>query len=508
MNNSVLKVSKYLVKFTDQKDKAWATFTAHRNLSYSGLATPQDITGSVIPKVSSMLGLEYKGTPLTDMTKGAGKTMELEGFEWTWQLRGDNYRPLVILEDYEPTVLYAGAARSIFKIKVDCNIALKGSIILFEGPQKFQARVQTDPYADGSGFILECQVMTDDDGMFIPKDMLMPGSIVQIAWAVYGEASIDAGPTTYVMDNVFKMRSWLTKLRKKYKVTGDAFRQRLNGGEFTHLLVREKKEGSPTYWGSFADMIFEKELAEDVEYAMTWSRGQNQSVMDLSSSEIVQQGPGLDELLEEAPQYTYNTFSIPLLEEALYSNYFNRVPWQKRNIVIHTGERGIKKIQDAIASIANGQWSDMAAFYIDKYGKRTEDSAVDLVFGAYYKAYRMQMGGSVTFSHLPSLDDPKINLEKDDEGYPLNSSKMYILDLGFGNAFSGDNLKYVSLKNGDVKVPICGIVNPKGVGDGNGGAYTASHSGDWYEVHALRHFGVHLHDPSYAMVLTPASRYS
>ena len=35
-----------------------------------------------------------------------------------------------------------------------------------------------------------------------------------------------------------------------------------------------------------------------------------------------------------------------------------------------------------------------------------------------------------------------------------------------------------------------------------------SHSGDWYEVHALKHLGVQLHDPSYAMVLTPASKYA
>ena len=101
MNNSVLKVSKYLVKFTDQKDKAWATFTAHRNLNYSGLASPHDITGSIIPKVSTMLGIEYKGTPLTVMSKGAGKKLELDGFEWTWKFRGDTYRPLVMLEDFE-----------------------------------------------------------------------------------------------------------------------------------------------------------------------------------------------------------------------------------------------------------------------------------------------------------------------------------------------------------------------------------------------------------------------
>jgi hypothetical protein len=506
MNNNVLKVSKYLVKFTDQKDKAWSTFTAHRHLSYSGLAAPEDITGGIIPKVSTVLGIEYKGTPLTEMTKGAGKTIELDGFEWTWQLRGDNYRPLVVLEDYEPKVQFPGIGRSIFKVKVDCNIALRGSVILFEGPQKFQARVQNDPYADGSGFILECQVITDDDGMFIPKDLLLPGAIIQIAWASYGEASVDSGPTKYMMDNVFKMRSWLTKLRKKYKVTGDAFRQKLNRGEYTHLLVKEGRPGSPTYWSSFADMIFEAELAQEVEWAMVWARGQNQSVMDLSSSEIVQQGPGLDELLEEAPQFTYNTFSIPMLEEALYSNYFNRVPWQKRNVVIYSGERGIKKIQDAIANIANGQWSDMASFFIDKMGKRSESEATDLVYGAYYKAYRMQLGGSVTFAHLPSLDDPKINLEKDDEGYPLNSSKMYILDLGFGNAFSGDNLKYVTLRNGDAKIVIPGFVSPLGIGKSS--EYPAAHSGDWYEVHAMKHFGVQLHDPSYAMVLSPASKYA
>lgn len=92
-------------------------------------------------------------------------------------------------------------------------------------------------------------------------------------------------------------------------------------------------------------------------------------VIDEQTGSMVRQGPGLQELMEEGNIHYYNKFSVKLVEDFLADIFFNRVEFKNRNIVMLSGQVGCQMWNDAIANIANGQFSDTSSFFIDDDGK-------------------------------------------------------------------------------------------------------------------------------------------
>lgn len=528
-----------MIKKTDPGQREWNTLTKQRHLTtLAGAKRAQDITGSMINLIATERTVSKGSTPIQDFTRGRGLMMELDREEWTWQLRGSSYRPLVILEDLEPTNQYMGIHKTTFRLKFDCDTPLKGSIITFEGPFRYQVRVQENGWKDGDGYVFECQLMTDDENLFLPKSLVRPGRLANCMWASYGEMSVDDGPTKYAPDAVFKMRSWLTMIRKQYQVSGHAARTKLNDGMSTHWIVAGQYPNgktTPAYWVDIAEAEFEAELNMERENVLFYSRA-SKSVFDLSSMEIAKQGPGLQQLMEDANQLPYSVFSLALVEDFLYDIFYNRVPFNKRHILMFTGERGLRLWERAIRDVANGNFSDMSRLFIDIHTMNTYSydpkgnmhgstvggntaagmsntgakmgyqTANALAYGSYYTCYRMFPGGSITIAHLPVLDDQRINLELDDDGYPLSSSEFYIFDLGFGgDIFGGTNLKYMTLKNGYSRTQAYGMYTPKGPNINN--EYPITHTGDYYSIHHLEHLGIHMEDPKMAGWLKPNSRF-
>ena len=88
-------------------------------------------------------------------------------------------------------------------------------------------------------------------------------------------------------------------------------------------------------WTTWAEMIADQEWKMEEEYLLMYSRS-TRSIIDEQTGSKVNQGPGLQELLEEGNIEYYNKFSIRLVTDFLRGIFFNRVGFENRDIYMLT----------------------------------------------------------------------------------------------------------------------------------------------------------------------------
>jgi hypothetical protein len=485
MQNSA---TKFLLYKNDTSNLAWGNYTKQNHLYYNGLIQPAELAQKPLQFVSTTKSLSRGITPLLDLTKGQGKTIKIGQDEWTWKLYGMNCRPAVVLEDIEPTNNVQGIQHTKFKIKLDAEYFVVGDILAPKGPKKFQARVQEEPMMDGGGWIYTMQLITDDPTMYLPKKFTRAGEQWKKLFSTYGEGRIDAGSTYHSEMPYFVMQSWLSHVAKKYKVTGDAASSVLvaqpNITDTNGKLVPGGR-----YWTYTQEAIFDRQWKQDLENLITYSRS-TKKVIDESTGNMVRQGPGLQELLEEGNVHYYNKFSVKLVSDFLSDIFFNRVSFKDRNIVMLSGQVGCEMWSEAIAKIANGKFSDMSSMFI-KEGAGDRSQGGNLIFGNNYKTYNM-LWGSLTVVHYPIYDDIETQTEINPmTGRPAESQRFTFLNLGLGDGFANDNLQFVERERGESYGYRMGTFGPYGPTTNE----AMAHTGDFYEVIRTKKCGIQLTDP-------------
>ena len=102
----------------------------------------------------------------------------------------------------------------------------------------------------------------------------------------------------------------------------------------------------------------------------------------------------------------------------------------------------------------------------------------------------MPNGAVFTLIHNPLFDDPDYNQEKDPvSGYPKSSSMFLFMDLANGGN-GASNIQMVVKKDGFKYGYVEGLVGPGGPKRGG----FMAHSGEFYEMHYSKEFGVHIED--------------
>lgn len=481
-----------LYKQNDPKT-SWANYTMENHLAYNAYIKPTKLGEDAMQFVCTTKSLSRNLTPLTDMTKGKGKVKMIDTSEWEWKLYGIGYRPAIVLEDYEVDNLFLGKGQSKFKIKLDCDYFRVGDILIPRGPKQFQVRVQEEPYADGDGTVYTVSLITDDHNFFLPKQFTRPGEQWKKIGTSYSEARIGAGSTSSGDMPHFVMRSWLTKMAKSYRITGDAAAAKLVVKPYLEVEGGKYQQASSDMWFTVQEAIAEREWKQEKEMMAMYSRS-TRSLIDEQTGLPVKQGPGLQELLEEGNIQYYNKFSINLVKDFLRDIFFDRIEFKNRNIYMLTGQIGLELFDEAVKDIVNGSFSDQATYYIDDNGNKMDRSqGGSLGYGNYYKVYNMMWGKLIPI-HFPAYDNRDFHTEINPAtGYPVESQRFTFVDLGFGDGLGGDNLYWIEKNKGEKFGYTCGTYGP--YGPTNGLNMPMSHSNDWFEVIRESSQGVQLTDP-------------
>jgi len=486
------KQSKFQLFRQDGKELSWANYTMENHLGYNAYIKPTQIAQDAVQFIATTKSLSKGITPLMDLTKGQGKTITIDTREWEWKLYGTSCRPAIVIENVEEGNETCGIQFTKFKLKLDSDYYVIGDVLAPRGPKQFQARIQEEPVPDGNGYIYTLALMTDDPTFYLPSKFLQSGEQWKKMFSTYSEARVGAGSTMYNESPYFIMRSWLTHTAKKYRITGDAARARL----VVRPLIVDSKTGKTDkgsdMWYHYAEAVAEREWKEEQEYILMYSRS-TKKVIDEQTGLPVNQGPGLQELMEEGNVHYYNNFTIRLVENFLRDIFFNRVKPENRNIYMLTGQIGLEMFDKAVKNIINGNFSDQAVYYIDDSGNKVDRSqGGTLAYGNYYKAYNMQWGTLIPV-WFPLYDDLEKHTEiNPDTGYPTESQRFTFLNLGLGDGMTSDNIMYVERKDSESFGYMCGTYTPYGPNKGN---MPMSYPGDYFDVYRTKQLGIQLTDP-------------
>jgi len=221
-----------------------ANFTEVNHLGAAFMAEPHKFD-KVLTRVFT--ASRMADNPLLAMTKGMGRTSEIESFDWEWELMGSSSRPLVATA----AASGSGITLSEITLTLDEDWFKPGDVISpAAGTTRQLVRIQSGPVAGagpGVGWEYVCRLMGDDQLSALSAAAQLAGVQWSKMFSVYEEGGDQSGSTTYAMP--MKLRSQLSTLRKEYSITGDAANQAL----VVALMDAEGKVYKDYKWLKYAE---------------------------------------------------------------------------------------------------------------------------------------------------------------------------------------------------------------------------------------------------------------
>lgn len=150
------------------------------------------------------------------------------------------------------------------------------------------------------------------------------------------------------------------------------------------------------------------------------------------SGEVIRMGAGLFEQMEVSNTMPYNTFSLKLIEDALYELSASKLDFNERTFIIKTGERGALAFHKAVLDTVSG-WT---AFQIngDQVGvvRKTNSPLHEnaLSAGFQFVEFMAPNGVKVKVDVDPMYDNIVRNKIMHPLGGPAYSYRYDIFDIG------------------------------------------------------------------------------
>lgn len=427
----------------------------------------------------------YSENPLQTILSKYTDEKVIDKFEVEWTINGSAYRPALIIEDTSGGNDVVGTYGSEFNIVLDVDWFKIGDVIA-PWNAEYPCRVMSEAIPQGTGFKYRLRFLdTASSPRGVPAKYLKVGVRWSKLYSLYGEAAERAG-STVVGTSQIVFRTRINRLRKQYRITGDARDEVLAVG-----IVDETGKVHKT-WISWVEASFWRQWHREME--LSYWYGRMATGLQDTTGYNVYSGPGIHQIIREHGHvHYYNKLTPQLLQEFIMDIYFGRLapgPRERKQLVLFTGEWGMKLFNDAVTeSILNKQnvfITEGTMFYKTKSEYHTN------AFGAgmQFTEYKFFNGASVMVVHNPLYDDLTINGEPDPlTGYPINSANILFMDLSGEGA---KNIHILRRRNAFSLAYVVGTVGPTGrVNGGN-----SAHTGDYYEMVVQDDCGIMVEDPT------------
>lgn len=302
------------------------------------------------------------------------------------------------------------------------------------------------------------------------------------------------------------MRNEWSVIRIQHKVPGSMLNKKLAVG----IPITKETEGrythtTATMWMHNVDWEVECQFSEYKNNAYAFgrsNRNSNGEYMNFGKSgNVIKTGAGLFEQMEVANTMYYNTFSLKLLEDALYELSASKLGFSERYFLIKTGERGAIQFHKEVLKTVSG-WTQ---FVLDNSSigvvQKTQSQlhTNSLSAGFQFVEYKAPNGVRVKIDVDPFYDDPVRNKILHPNGgvaFSYRYDIMYIGTMDQPNIFKckikGDN---------EYRGYQWGLRNPF---TGQKGNPHMSFDEDSAIIHRMATLGICILDPTRTMSLIPA----
>ena len=361
--------------------------------------------------------------------------------EYTWDVVGSSRRNIPIVEARTAageliSSGLAGAGTEPFYVVFAEDWFADGEVIVGEKNEVYPLRILGDPRMEGTNAVYKVELMGGNiSGM--PAEELAAGKRFSVEYApVEKELSRKVGDVRF--SSPISMRHEWSTIRIQHKVPGSMLNKKLAVG----IPVTEATESGKlvknvkSMWMHVVDWEVECQWSDYKNNIMMYGRSNrtaNGEYLNFGKSgNAIKMGAGLREQMEVANTMYYNTFSLKLLEDALYELSASKLDYGDRYFVIKTGERGASQFHKAVLNEISG-WTQ---FEIDNSSVKVVDKTSSplhsnaLKAGFQFVEFMAPNGVRVKVDVDPFYDDPVRNKVIHPDGGVAESYRYDILYIG------------------------------------------------------------------------------
>jgi hypothetical protein len=358
--------------------------------------------------------------------------------EYYWDVVGSSKRniPLIEARDEDGTPVTAasgnvGVGTAPFYLVFPEDWFADQEVIVGNLNEVYQFRILGDARFEGSNAVYKVELMGGNT-TGVPAERLLAGERFSVETAyVEKELSRKAGDVRF--SSPISMRNEWSTIRIQHKVPGSMLNKKLAVG-----IPVVKEDGSRSVehmWMHHVDWAVEQQFSEYKNNALAFGRSNRNSNGEYlnfgKSGNAIKTGAGLFEQMEVANTMYYNTFSLKLLEDALYELSAAKLDFGERQFIIKTGERGAILFHKAVLNTVSG-WTqfvtDGNAAIIEKTSSKLHSNALSA--GFQFVEYKAPNGVRVKLDVDPFYDDPVRNKIQHPLGGPAMSYRFDIMDIG------------------------------------------------------------------------------
>ncbi len=398
------------LQFTKQK---WNTgFTDQNSLAQALMTEPEVMSKTLAYVFGEKYAIQY-------LTQGTGrvsnKYTKIGNQQFRWPLQGALTKAIPITGSFSPASS-VGANYSPFTVRLAEKYFAVGDVVASES--RVQARVQEEPYQDGSDWVYVLRLVTNDPTATMPTGDLVTGKEFSFEYTAFEEFS-EGGNSK----EAFPM--WFTN-----QMTTSRMSYSMSGGAQTDVMVlsvgaRNGKGGSQLwmYEKEYQVMLQWMEQTERMRWYSKYNRD-SQGLVNLpgTNGRPVLIGAGIHDQIANSNVRTYTQGTETLFRNFILDLMDNSKDAENKKFIAFTGKGGMLEFDRAMrSSIASSMIVD--THYVSGSGQ-------ELTLGGQFTTYKGLLGTELTLVHLPLYDKKENNrLLHPETQWPLESYNFTVLDF-------------------------------------------------------------------------------
>lgn len=479
----------------DQRD--WTGLTTDNHLGALYMQEPQ--------LVSEVIEMIYKvnlgGDDIVSFINKFPVMYIDDDVPYEWLLQGADEKNIPIIDYWDNTYAAkptrAGIARSPFFVEFGERYFEMTDVIVGEKDELYKLRIISEPISRGTSWLYEVQLVTGDDTLFVPAEEMAAGKRWSKDYSLVEQTLSKRGGGIH-HTSPFRMRNWMSMIRKQYTVPGNMIRKGANKPlAFAWMDADGKKI---TSWLGKLDWDFltqfRRERARLLMYGNA-NRLADGTFGNLGESGYeIRSGYGLYEQMAPSNVFFYNTFDLDWLTEIALGLSVGKLPEDERRFVLSTGEYGAYQFHKAVEDKSSG-WAPL--FNQD----RVTIAGNKLTYRGQFMKYVAVNGIEFEVMIDPMKDNPVRNKIMHPDGGLAKSREYDLFD--FGTASGEPNIQRVAMK-GDEEIYkyIPGMRDPFNPYNNLSKPGVSASSVDGYEVHKMFIGGIRVKNPMRTMRIIPS----
>lgn len=365
--------------------------------------------------------------PLLTKTKGEGmiksKTLKkVNDTTYTWKVYG-RMKHVSAAAGVVGSLSNVGANYLPFRFKMKDAMLIKQWGAMSPDGQ-YQIRVETEHGKQGDGFFHYTGIVKGTNAAGIPKAQFNAGKY----W-VLTSPTIPASKSDGNRHNTMVPGEWTGQFgysRYSYELAGNVSNKTLN------VKLPLQNGGTTDMWMPYDMSIFDQDR-NLMDEANLWHSEYNRddtgriTTIDTETGEPVPEGAGVKQIITDIGNYdTYSDLTLAKIDATINAVLTNRVDNTPTEIVLYTGDGGIRQFHAAILA-------DSSNYYVALGDHVLGEKDGYLTYGKYFNQYKTIDGRLVSvintnlFNHGPQAENDRANGNMIN-GFPAYSYNLVSLD--------------------------------------------------------------------------------